>query len=266
MTDITVLNRSGLPLAWMKELDLNVDVTPGSYDYYCLDRTRTYGYAYGSGLNQAAESYPAGGLISEVYYENPIMGPTVTHVGVKRPEASIGSGQGMRSSIIVYRDLNDRMRTEVTTYNPYATRTRYENSDTGVADAGSYYSYTGTRPEWLEDRIIAAYAEDRNSSTVNLLGSSSGSQSIRDTAASAGAADSQSAAVAGTADNKNKAGTSADGSKAKGKDKDKKDKGSNGKDKKTGNQASSLRSESSMNCAKSFFAELRDLLKIRGSQ
>ena len=216
MTDITVLNRSGLPLAWMMELDLNVDVTPGSYDYYCLDRTRTYGYAYGSGLNQAAESYPAGGLISEVFYPNVIMGPTVTFVGSPSPSGFITNfTHGVRYFIDVYRNSGGTLTTTVL---EVASNVEFSNTSdmTDLSEAASDYSFRGTTPNWTADALRERYnGESSNRSADSMSGS-------RNTGS---ASDSQS-----TAGNDGRAGAAADGSTAK-------DAGSNGQSETAGNQA-----------------------------
>jgi hypothetical protein len=161
LTDTTIANRTGMPLGMWKRIDLNVKATQASYDYSASDSTNSKAYGYGSVIAQAGESYPAGGLISEVYYPNPIAGPTVTYVSDQRPEG-IGYGytEGIRSSVIVYRDLNGRLRTEVYTFGDDQSISRNPNPETGLSDAGSYYSYSGERPEWTEDRIIEAYVQD----------------------------------------------------------------------------------------------------------
>ena len=53
----------------------------------------------------------------------------------------------------------------------------------GLSDAGSYYSFTGTRPDWIIDRIIAAYAE-QDSSEGSRYNFTSGSQNAASAAGS----------------------------------------------------------------------------------
>ena len=172
-----------------------MDVTPGSYDYYCLDRTRTYGYAYGSGLNQAAESYPAGGLISEVFYPNVIMGPTVTFVGSPSPSGFITNfTHGVRYFIDVYRNSGGTLTTTVL---EVASNVEFSNTSdmTDLSEAASDYSFRGTTPNWTADALRERYnGESSNRSADSMsgsrnTGSSSDSQSTDKTSGSQNTAD-----------------------------------------------------------------------------
>ena len=91
------------------------------------------------------------------------MGPTATHVGVQRPEG-IGNGytDGARSSVIVYRNNSGRLRTEVHTFGDEREISKKTNPEAGVSDAGSYYSFTGTRSDRIEYWISEAYEQDES--------------------------------------------------------------------------------------------------------
>ena len=137
LTDTTILNRTGLAIGNWRGIDLGRQARQGAYEYSCRGSN---GRAYKDNglIDWAAPSYPAGGLISEVYYEKPIMGPTATHVGVQRPEG-IGNGytDGARSSVIVYRNNSGRLRTEVHTFDDEREISKKTNPAEGVSDAGS---------------------------------------------------------------------------------------------------------------------------------
>ena len=181
LTDTTILNRTGLPIASWSGIALDVRAPRGTFKYDVSDQTKNSRYSYIGPINQAADSYPAGGLISEVYYEQPIMGPTVTNVGAERSGTG-GYTPGIGSSVEVYRDMNGRLKTEVRTYDQFGIN-HYSNSESGLSDAGSYYSFTGTRPDWIIDRIIAAYAE-QDSSEGSRYNFTSGSQNAASAAGS----------------------------------------------------------------------------------
>ena len=181
LTDTTILNRTGLPIASWSGIALDVRAPRGTFKYDVSDQTKNSRYSYIGPINQAADSYPAGGLISEVYYEQPIMGPTVTNVGAERSGTG-GYTPGIGRSVEVYRDMNGRLKTEVRTYDQFGIN-HYSNSESGLSDAGSYYSFTGTRPDWIIDRIIAAYAE-QDSSEGSRYNFTSGSQNAASAAGS----------------------------------------------------------------------------------
>ena len=224
LTDTTILNRTGLVLVASGRLYLSEVAPEGVYVYTCSDGKNKNRYKNNIQIRRAPDFYPAGGLISEVYYPDRIIAPTVTVVSAQQPDEIIREFASEAGSlVVVYRETDGLMMTEVTEYRQYESKNTYTNPETGMSNAGSYYSFTGTRPDWIENRIAAAYNRDRSSENVQ-DSSASGSQSTRD-AANAGAADSQS-----TAGNDGRARAAADGSTAK-------DAGSNGQSETGGNQA-----------------------------
>ena len=153
------------------------------------------------------------------------MGPTATHVGVQRPEG-IGNGytDGARSSVIVYRNNSGRLRTEVHTFDDEREISKKTNPAEGVSDAGSYYSFTGTRSDRIEYWISEAYEQD---------GSEAGSRSdyVTGSRNANNAAGGQNA-VSGS-DSNNRAGTGTDGAAANAA-------GANDQSETAGNQAAGI--------------------------
>ena len=162
LTDTTIVNRTGAALSNWKGIDLTVTADLGRFMHTDDERSVRQFRLY-TDIRRAEGSYPAGGLISEVYFNAPIMGPTVTHVSAKRPEIGSGYAPGVRSSLIVYRDTSGLMRTEVTEFGVNSWSGRNTDTETELSDAGFYYSFNGMQApwNWIEDQIAFSYTVER---------------------------------------------------------------------------------------------------------
>ena len=248
LTDTTILNRTGKSIEHDRcGIDLTKKATYADYDFYCQPTEGGRTYLFGVVTNGAADNYPAGGLISEVYYPSPIMGPTLTTVSAKGPVSyAIDDFPGLRSTVQAYRDRDGRMTTTVTEYDTAGNRNsgEYSGYGPGIADAGSVYSFDNSRPDWLVDRLEQEYGARSTSDERDQTDGLPVAQIVDNTAGSsdaANAAERPDEAVASNISDKNAvASNRADGSTAESA-------GTNAQSGAAGNQAAGSAANGSVN-------------------
>ncbi|MBP3879419.1 MAG: hypothetical protein J6D46_03795 [Lachnospiraceae bacterium] len=205
LTDTTILNRTGKRIEHDRcGLDLTKKAMRADYGFVCEPTVSGPRYQYSVMTNGAADNYPAGGLITEVYYPNPIIGPTLTTVSSLAPTGiDIDYFPGLRSTVQAIRGEDGRYTTYVTVYdaNGNGTRTEATRPQTDISDAGAANSFIGGGSDWLVDRVENAYNNRSSSGNTYRSDSSPAAQNENDTAGSSDAANAASRPDAAVASN-----------------------------------------------------------------